>query len=63
MTEIPWIRYLGDGAYAQLLEIPVAVVIYTDRNTDGVTRHWVALEPDAVQTLVDLVRAAGWRIT
>jgi hypothetical protein len=63
MTNIPWAKYLGDGAYAQFAGLEGTVVIYTDRNTDGVTRHWVALEPDALQTLVDMARAAGWRIT
>jgi hypothetical protein len=49
--------YLGDDAYATLYDYDVAV--WCDRDGD---RHFVHLERSAVQSLVDFLRLAGWRI-
>lgn len=55
MTEHP--IYLGDGVYAELEGFQVE--LRTNR-LEG--KHWLTLEPDAIQTLVLFLRRKGWTI-
>lgn len=51
--------YIGDAVYATQGTWPGSIILWTDRESG---RHWMGVEPRALQALVDFARQQGWEV-